>query len=132
MSQAQIETLRAGYEAMSRGDLDAVFREAGPDFEFVPLDQNPVGGTYRGREAVLGFFADLWAAFEKVTIEPGPFLEEGDTIVVTLRMTLLPSNSDANIEMHLTHVWTIRDGRFVRLRSFSKRDEALLAAGLSE
>ena len=132
MSQAEIETLRAGYEAMSRGDLDAAFREAGPDFEFVPLDKNPIGGTYRGSEAVRGFFADLWAAFEKVTIEPGPFLEEDDTIVVSLLMTLWPSGSAAKVEMHITHVWTIRDRRPVRCRTFLEREEALAVAGLSE
>ena len=90
MSQAEIETLRAVYEAVSRGDWDAALRDAGPDFEFIPPDQNPIAGTYRGREAVRGFFAELWAAFEEVTIEPGPFLEADGLIVVSLLMTLSP------------------------------------------
>jgi ketosteroid isomerase-like protein len=34
MSQADIEALRAEYEAISRRDWDAVFREVHSDFEF--------------------------------------------------------------------------------------------------
>jgi uncharacterized protein len=132
MSQAEIETLRAVYEAISRGDWDTALRDAGPEFEFIPPDQNPIAGTYRGGEAVRGFFAELWAAFEEVTLEPGPFLEAGDSIVVSLLMTLTPSDSGAKMEMHITHLWTMRDGRPVRLRVFLGREEALEAAGLSE
>src|SRR4051812_13186056 len=132
MPQAEIETLQAAYDAISRGDWDAAFRDAAPDFEFIPPDQNPISGTYRGREAVRGFFAELWAAFETVTIKPGPFLEADDTIVVSLLMTLWPSGSDAKVEMHITHVWTIGDGRPIRCKVFLERHQALEAAGLSE
>jgi hypothetical protein len=34
--------------------------------------------------------------------------------------------------MHVTHLWTMRDGRPVRCRVFREREEALEAAGLSE
>src|SRR5215210_4253467 len=125
MSQAEIEALRAVYEAISRGDWDDALRDAGPDFEFIPPDQNPIAGTYRGREAVRGFFAELWAAFEEVTIEPGQFLEADDLIVVSLHMTLSPSDSGAKVEMRVTHLWTMRNGRPVRVKVFLGREEAL-------
>ena len=132
MSQAEIETLRAVYEAISRNDWDGVLRDAEPDFEFIPPEQNPLAGTYRGGEAVRGFFEELWAAFDEVTIEPGPFLEADDSIVVSLLMTLSPSDSGAKVEMRITHLWTMRDGRPARCRVFLERKEALDAAGLSE
>lgn len=132
MSQPEIETLRAVYEAINRGDRDAAFLDAAPDFEFIPPDQNPIAGTYRGGEAVRDFFSELWAAFETVTVEPGPFLAAGDSIVVSLLMTLSPSGSGAKVEMRITHFWTMRDGRPVRCQVFRERAEALEAAGLSE
>jgi ketosteroid isomerase-like protein len=132
MSQAEIETLRALYEAVSRGDWDAALRDARPDFELIPPDQNPLAGTYRGREAVRDFFAELWAAFDEVTVEPGQFSEAGDSIVVSMLLTLSPSGSGAEVQMHVTHLWTMRDGRPVRCRVFREREEALEAAGLSE
>jgi ketosteroid isomerase-like protein len=54
MSQAEFETLRAVYDAVSRGDWDEAFRDASADFELRPADQNPIAGTYRGREAIRG------------------------------------------------------------------------------
>jgi ketosteroid isomerase-like protein len=132
MPQAEIETLRGVYEAISRGDWDAALGNAEQDFEFIPPDQNPIPGPYRGRAAIREFFDELWAAFEKVNIEPGPFLEADDSIVVTLLMRLSPSDSGANVEMQITHLWTMHDGRPVRCKVFLRREEALEAAGLSE
>ena len=132
MSQADIETLRAVYEAVSRGDWDAAFRDARPDFELTTPDQNPIAGTYRGREAIRGFFAEIWAAFEEVAVQPEQFLELDDRILVSLLMQLRPSDSGAKVEMRITHLWTMRDGKPARCEVFQRREQALEAAGLSE
>ena len=132
MSEADIERLRAVYEAVSSGEWDAAFRDADPDFELIPPDQNPIAGTYRGREAVVGFFTEMWAAFDGVSLEPGPFLDLDDRIVVSLVMRLRPSDSPSQIEMQITHLWTFRDGRARRCEVFLRREQALEAAGLPE
>jgi ketosteroid isomerase-like protein len=130
MSEADIEGLRDVYEAVNRGDWDAAFRDADPNFELIPPDQNPIAGTYRGREAVVGFFTELWAAFDDVSVEPGRFLEADDRIVVFLVMRLRPSESTSEIEMQITHLWTFSDGRPRRCEVFLQREQALEAAGL--
>ena len=132
MPEAEIEALRRVYEAISRGDWDTALGEAGPDFEFNPPVENPIAGPRRGSEAVRDFFDELWAAFEEVTIEPGPFLEAGDSIVVSMLMTLSPRESGAKVEMRITHLWTMRDGSPIRCQVFLDREEALAAAGLSD
>jgi hypothetical protein len=60
MSQADIETLRAVYEVVSRGDWDAALREAPPGFEFKTGDRVTNPETLRGGEEVRRFFEDLW------------------------------------------------------------------------
>jgi ketosteroid isomerase-like protein len=132
MSQADIENLRAVYEAVSRGDWDAAFRDARPDFELRTPDQNPIAGTYRGREEIRDFFAEMWAAFEEVDIQPERFLESNGRILVFLLMQLRPTDSEAKVEMRLVHLWTIRDGKPARCEVFLQREQALEAAGLSE
>jgi ketosteroid isomerase-like protein len=132
MSREAIETLRGVYDAVSRGDWDAAFRDAGPDFEFIPPNQNPIAGAYRGREAILGFFEELWAAFDEVAVTPGEFMDMDDRILVFLLMRLRPTDSDAMVEMQLTHLWTLRDDTPVRCEVFLRREEALEAAALSE
>jgi ketosteroid isomerase-like protein len=132
MSQADIEALRAVYEAVNRGDWDAAFRDGHPDFELKTPDQNPIAGTYRGQEAVRGFFDEIWAAFEEVTVEPEQFRELDGRVLVSLLMKLRPSDSGATVEMRITHLWTMRDGKPARCEVFTRREQALEAAGLEE
>jgi uncharacterized protein len=131
MSQADLETLRAVYEAVSRGDWDAVFRNARPDFELRPPDQSPVAGTYGGPEQVRRFVAELWAAFAEVTAQPEQFLELDDRILVFVHLQLRPNDSEAKVEMRIAHLWTMRDGKIARCEVLTEREHAVKAAGLS-
>ena len=132
MSQADIETLRAGYEAFSQGDWDTPTRFADPEFELKTADRALNPGTYRGPEAARRFFEDLFEPFEDVTIEPEQFFQRGDQIVVYIRVRLRPAGSDAVVENRIGHLWTMREGRATRLEVFPRREEALQAARLSE
>jgi ketosteroid isomerase-like protein len=63
MSEADIELLRAGYEALSRKDFERAFRDVHPDFELT----TPPGinaGTYRGREECQAYSEELVVALE--------------------------------------------------------------------
>ena len=132
MSEESIETLRELYDAVSRGDWDAAFQDSRPDFELITPDQNPIAGTYRGRDEILGFFDELWAAFEEVTVQPEQFLELDDQILVDLLMQLRPSDSGAKVEMRIVHLWTMHDDKPVRCEVFLQRDQALEAAARTE
>jgi ketosteroid isomerase-like protein len=132
MSQSDIDALRSVYEAVSRGDWDAAFREAPPDFELKTPDRNPIAGTYRGAEEVRRYFEELWAAFEEVVTQPEEFFDLGDRILVFLLMRLRPTDSNATLEMRIGHLWTMRDGKTTRCEVFIEREEAFEAAGLSE
>jgi ketosteroid isomerase-like protein len=132
MSRADVETLRAGYEAVSRGDWDAALRETPATFELKTPDTNPIAGTYRGPEEVRRFFEELWAAFAEVAAKPERFVDLDDRILVSLLMRLRPIDSTATLEMRTAHLWTLRDGEMIRCEVFTEREDALEAAGLSE
>jgi ketosteroid isomerase-like protein len=132
MSQADIETLRVGYEAVSRGDWDAATRFAHPEFELRTADRVVNPGTYRGPDEVRRFFEDQFAPFEEVVVEPQEFFERGDQIVVFVRTRLRPTDSSAVVENRIGHLWTMREGKATRLQVFPRREDALEAAGLRE
>jgi ketosteroid isomerase-like protein len=132
MSQADIEALRAGYEAFNRGDWDAATRLAHPEFELQTADRITNPGTYRGTDTVRRFFEDLFEPFDEVVVEPEEFHERGDQVVVFLLVRLRPTGSSAVVENRIGHLWTIREGRPVRLAVFPRREEALEAADLRE
>jgi ketosteroid isomerase-like protein len=132
VSQADIETLRAGYEAVSRGDWDAAARFAHPDFELQTADRAVNPGTYRGTEEVRRFFEDLFDPFEEVVVEPEEFFERGDQIAVFVLARFRPTGSSAVVENRIGHLWTMREGKASRLEVFPRREDALEAAGLAE
>jgi ketosteroid isomerase-like protein len=132
MSQADIETLRVGYEAVSRGDWDAATRFAHPEFELRTADRVPNPGTYRGPEEVRRFFEDLFEPFEEVVVEPEEFFERADQIVVFVLTRFRPTGSSAVVENRIGHLWTMREGKAMRLEIFPRREDALEAAGLPE
>jgi ketosteroid isomerase-like protein len=130
VSQADIETLRAGYEAFNRGDWDAAIRFAHPEFELQTADRVPNPGTYRGPEEARRFFEDLFAPFEEMFVEPETFFERGDQIAVFVLTRLRPTGSSAVVENRIGHLWTMREGKASRLEVFPRREGALEAAGL--
>ena len=132
MLQQEIEALRVVYEAASRRDWDTAFGNSPPDLELKTPDENPIAGTYRGRDAVQGFFTEFWAAFEEVAAEPQDFEELGDRILVSVKMRMRPKDSSAEVEMRMAHLWTMRDGRPARCDVFLEREQALEAVRMGE
>jgi ketosteroid isomerase-like protein len=131
MSQADLETLRTGYEAFNRGDWNAAARFAHPEFELQTADRVPNPGTYRGAEEARRFFEDLFEPFEEMVVEPEEFFERGDQIVVFVLARFRPTGSSAMVENRIGHLWTMREGKASRLQVFPRREDALEAAGLS-
>ncbi len=128
MSQENVETIRSIYEAFNRRDWDGVLRGMHPDIEW----KTTRTGTYRGHEEVLRFYEDMREPFEEVMVEPGEWFDQGDRIVVFLRIRARPRGSDAVAENRVGHLWTMRDGKAIRCETFPRREDALQAAGLSE
>jgi ketosteroid isomerase-like protein len=131
VSPEDLKALRAEYVAMSRQDWGAVLSMAHPDFELQTprggLDAGMVHGVDRARRAFENFFSP----FEAVSVEPEAFFENGSQIVVFFVQRARPAGSTALVERRAAHLWTMRDGKAMKLQIFPRRDEALEAAGLA-
>jgi ketosteroid isomerase-like protein len=132
MSQSDIDALRARYEAVSRGDRAAIYRDVQPGFTLKTPDRVPNAGTYHGSQEAIRFVEDFWGPFEEVIIEPEEFRENGDQIVVFVRGRLRHKGSSAFVDIRVANIWTMRDGKPIRCEWFPERQKALAAAGLSE
>jgi ketosteroid isomerase-like protein len=128
MSQEDRETLRLVYEAANRGDWRDALRGVHPEIEW----KTTRAGTHRGREEVTRFFEDMREPFEEVVVEPDEWFDDGDRIVVFVRIRARPRGSDAVAENRVGHLWTLRDGKAIRCETFPRREDALEAAGLRE
>lgn len=110
------DTLRGGYEAFGRGDIAAVLAIFDPGIEWYAPEELPGGGTYRGPEAVAGFFAGLSEHYEELAVLPDRFLDAGDQVVVEGHHR--GKINGTPFEIGFAHVWTLSDGRAVRFREY--------------
>ncbi len=131
MSQENVELVRSMYEAFNRRDWDSAFGLAAPEFEFT-LKRGPDAGHHRGREEVQRIIEDQASAFDLWIIEPEEFFERDDVVVAFIKFRLQPKGSDAEFEIRIGTLWTIRNGKLLSAEGFPEREKALEAAGLSE
>jgi uncharacterized protein len=132
MSQENVETLRAGYEAVNRGDYDAFVQILDPAIEWKAPDRTPFAGTYHGHEAVKELLRTYLEAFDDLHVEPEEFFDANDRIVVFIQETARGKGSGVEVAIRVGHLFTMREGKAVRFEYFPEREKALEAAGLSE
>lgn len=129
MSQENVEIVRRAYDALNQGDWDGFFRDMHPDFEMT-TQRGPGAGTHRRREGVQGFGEDYIAAFDNMVFEPDEVLENGDQVVVLVTRRGRPKGGSVDIVVRNGHLWTVRDGTILSMKSFPDPEKALEAAGL--
>ncbi|HLM27700.1 MAG TPA: nuclear transport factor 2 family protein [Thermoleophilaceae bacterium] len=129
--------IRLGLEAYNRRDLAAVVMGFHPDLEYYPYREFVEAGLakpcYRGpagyREYIESTY-DVWGA--EVRLHPTELIDLGDRLVVLAEMPMRAQSSGVALDESYGSVWTLKDGRVVRVQDFLRHDEALEAAGLSD
>ena len=133
MPQENVELARRGFEAFARGGPEAVVEFLDPDVElWLPSGLIQSGGTYRGREAVLGWMKEWAEAWEEIEYKAEEFTEAGDAVVVDVLYDGRGKGSGARIQGRFWYVFKERNGRLSRWELYPDRTQALEAAGLSE
>jgi hypothetical protein len=134
MSEENIETLRRGFDAVSRLDRDAMLEIMDPEIEFRPRFQVMLGGdeaVFRGHEGFRDAFRDLYGALEWIKPEIFEVRDLGDRIVALGRLRVRGKSSGAEAESPAGWVADLRNGRAIRFTEYLDPDQALEAAGLS-
>jgi ketosteroid isomerase-like protein len=108
------------YAAVNARDRAAIQALSAPDIV--------VGTTveaYRGAEALLEWLDEGDDAFDDFTVELLEVEEVGGHVVASMRQRGRGKASGAEVDHRFTHVWTLRDGRAIRLQSFAHHDDAI-------
>ena len=133
MSQANVETLRQALDAFNRGDKVAWLAVVDPEAENFPPREWPENAPIRSPEAIWDFYVEAVNAWEEGEFEWGEFIDVGEETVVANQLRhMRGKTSGAAVEWSYWVVFEFRDRKVVRTRWFAERDEALVAAGLSE
>jgi ketosteroid isomerase-like protein len=131
MSQENVEIVRRCLDAYVCGDLEAALAVFDPAIEVYDHDI-PDAGEYRGLEGVLHWQADWERSWESWRWEPEKFIDAGERVVAVLRVHARGRESGVDLDRIDGAVWTLRDGKCVRLDYYGSREQALEAAGLRE
>ena len=114
------EFLAQVYAAINARDRAAIRALTGPDIVFATTVE-----AFRGPEALLDWMDDGDEAFDDFSVDLLELEELGDHVVVLMRQRGRGKASGAEVDDHITHVWTLRGGRATRLQSFADHDDAV-------
>ena len=132
MSEANVETIRRVYEGVN-ARLEAPRELFDPDYEFDNTELWPDVVDVLGFKAAQETMREYWETFEDYHVELDELIYASEEQVVNVvRDGGRMRGADAEVWNRFVHVWTLRDGRIVRLSIHADRSRALEAAGLSE
>jgi ketosteroid isomerase-like protein len=125
MPGPNVEALERIYQAFNRGDLPAMLADIDPEVEIEQGPSFPDERLSHGHEGVLEFYAGFLEAWAKFRAEPRELIEAGDKVLVVVRQRGRGSGSGLEVESDLYVVYTMREGKAVRMKVHEGRDAAL-------
>jgi len=132
MSEENVELVRRGHDAFRDSGEEAIFEYLHADIDLTPVEELLDAETFHGHDGVRRYFQSMREAFGDFGWEPQEFLDQDDHVLVETRFFAAGRGSGAPVEAMVYNVWTVRQGKAVRVRGFLSRERALEAAGLSE
>lgn len=92
------------------------------------LPDMPPGSEFRGWEGWTAFWRDWLEPWEDWWYEISNLADAGDHVVLDLEIRARGRESGIPVDVKLSQVWTLRDGKIVGLTVFDTRAEALALA----
>ncbi|HZO58301.1 MAG TPA: nuclear transport factor 2 family protein [Solirubrobacterales bacterium] len=129
MTEADVETIRAGLAALNRRDVEGMLATLQPDCELVPLRAVLEGIVYRGHEGLKQWIADMEEDWEDLRIEPDEVRGlDGGRVLVLARFHARGRSSGVKLDQPAAWICELLDGKVARIRFFADADAALGAA----
>jgi ketosteroid isomerase-like protein len=133
MSKENVEVVRALVEVWKHGavDTDAMRELYDLDVIVRTVEDWPEPGPYVGREAVMRFHEQLRDTWDVNTVvQVSDFIDAGDRVAV--RYIWSGAGHGPDLDMELTLVFALREGRITHQQFFWDHADALEALGATE
>ena len=138
MSQENVEVVRRLYDAAARRDTPTVLSLYDRDVEWDGSRSRwaevfPGQPHFQGHEELRRFFRLYYEMWESLEDDVQELIDTGDHVISVVTSRGRGRASGVDVEWRgNAGVWTIRNGKVVRVVWFSTRAEALEAVGLSK
>jgi ketosteroid isomerase-like protein len=132
MADEKAEVVRKAWAAASRRDIPALLACLDSEVEAVPLGAAMESRVYRGHEGVAGWLErEVWATYETFEVHPDETQAVGERLLVFGHWIARGRESGVELDVRASWVVDVRDGKIIRWQTYTDRDEALAAVGLS-
>jgi ketosteroid isomerase-like protein len=125
MSDENVEVVR---RFLVVDDLDEALMDVDPDIVWNPVEES----SAEGHDAVRASTARWTGEWDDYELIPEGFADAGDRVVATVRFRARGRGSGIEVDGRLYDVFTLCDGKIVRMDQFTEQSEALAAVGLGE
>jgi ketosteroid isomerase-like protein len=105
------QLIRDLYASFNARDIDAVLTALHPDVDWPNAWE---GGRLHGHDEVRDYWTRQFAAIDG-RVEPTEIVTQGDTTTVTVHQTVKDLDGNVEFDGTVTHTYTFRDGRIVRM-----------------
>ena len=124
MSEDNVEVVRRFLDL----EVDAALAYADPGIVWNPTEE----AAAEGHDAVRASLVRWKGEWEDYELLPEEFEPMGDRVIVAVRIRGRGRASGIPVDARLYDVYTLRDGKIIRMDQFTRRSEALEAAGMRE
>jgi ketosteroid isomerase-like protein len=132
MASESVVNMRRAFEAWAEGDLQTVEKFVDPSFEIEDRILPEGSPSERGVEALVANTARVREVFGDATWEPREIVELGDRILVRVHFEGSGQSTRLQTDTDVGQIFTLRNGRAVKLDVFRSWSEARAAAGLED
>jgi ketosteroid isomerase-like protein len=125
------DTIRNGFAAWSRGDVEGALAGLAPQFEFETSDVFPgLDPVYRGHDGVRRFFEEFNATWEDIAIDVAHIVPGRAPLVAVAGGFNATGRDGIHVNRRMAWVFTTEGDVVTRLRSYGTWEEAFEAAGV--
>ena len=116
MSEENVEVVRRVYEAAAHRDAPTVLELYDPEVE---LDATRLGVTdsdvYHGHDGLQSLFREFAETFDEIEYSYEELIDAGDQVISIVTRHARGRTSGVEVERPFTLLWTLRDGKVVRV-----------------
>jgi ketosteroid isomerase-like protein len=132
MSQENVDFLRERYRQVNEGGFASIADFVSTEFT-MDSPQGVEASQAHDRAGLQKWFQKMDEIWEVLTFHPTEiFALDAERVLAVVHTSGRAKGSGIEIDQELTHLWTLREEKAIRLETYSTKREALQAAGLSE
>jgi ketosteroid isomerase-like protein len=131
VTSERVGVVREWVEAFNRRDFESVVETLHPEVELREWPAAPGARTYHGPDGARRAVDSWFEVWEWMQLEIKDIVDLDERVLITLHQRAKGKGSTIEVEIDTFNVYTVRDGKVIRIELFTERDPAVAAAGLT-